>query len=365
MINDLFSLSAWASGQNNIESLLENTLNSLEKIPNFKKTCFCIINKNELILQAGSKEIDLSHLFQIFQKAKPIKAIAEEAFILLPVFIKEQLVALIIIETQSSCDLEALDDFAKIFSNTLSRIHEKEELENSYRETLEQNRIKTELLATISHELRTPMANILGFSELLSIRDFNPVKQKEYQEEIYKSAQRLSNMINNFLDLARIEDQTGPALSSFQKSNICELIDKAWAAIKHINQDYQLKLESENEPVYAQVDAEAITRVFINLFSNAIKYAAESKEILCSIKNRRNNIEICVKDYGRGIDADELESIFKRFYRSEKAKNHTVPGTGLGLWICKEVIEAHQGRIWCESEVNSGSSFCFTLPIGN
>lgn len=367
MLGDLLKLSSWLTAQNNIEILLTKSLERLEELSPIDSACFCIIDESSLIYQAGSQNIDLKNAFLSFQKNinKVEEIFQEEDLCFAPIFINEKLVALILIKTKEEFDLESLGLFAKIFSSVLSSLQQREELESNYQETLEQNKIKTDLLATISHELRTPMANILGFSELLSIKDFDKDQEKEYLDEIHKAAQRLSNMIANFLDLARIEDNKARQISSFTKSDIKSLAKSAWAQIKHINKNYDLKLECDENLEKITVDAEAITRVFINLFTNAIKYAPDSQKVICFIKKRRNSFEINVKDSGQGIDSSELEMIFKRFYRSEKQNNKAIQGTGLGLWICKEIVEAHQGKIWCESEVNSGSTFYITLPIDN
>ena len=244
------------------------------------------------------------------------------------------------------------------------------DLKASNQMLLNQDRLKSQLISTISHELRTPMANIMGFSELLLTKDYQQNTRQDYTREIYNASIRLSQLINNFLDLSRIENNGELMLNSFEEVEIDWLAERAWSHLGAINQKHQIRWHVEKQIPEVFVDSEAITRVFTNLFANAIKYSpcssGETKPIDCFIGYKSNNNEILVsiKDSGIGITEEFLDSVFEKFYRIENANTKHISGTGLGLWISKEILEAHGGRIWCESKPEEGSCFNFTLPFG-
>lgn len=241
-----------------------------------------------------------------------------------------------------------------------------DELKLSNQQLLERDSIKSQLISTISHELRTPMANILGFSELLLHKEYDSKTQGQYLGEIHNSALRLSNLIHNFLDLSRLENCGQLQLHNIDQVEIDWLAERAWSNLGAINQQHNIHWDFANDLPEIVVDSEAITRVFINIFANAIKYSPKSSAISCTIEYNPRNQEILVRviDKGLGIAESDLNLVFEKFYRVENPEMRHISGTGLGLWICKEIIQAHGGRIWCESKLGEGSCFNFTLPVG-
>lgn len=241
-----------------------------------------------------------------------------------------------------------------------------EDLKITNQQLLERDNIKSQLISTISHELRTPMANILGFSELLLHRDYDSNLREQYLREIYDSALRLSNLIHNFLDLSRLENMGELQLNNIDQVEIDWLAERAWSNLGAINQKHRIHWDFATDLPEIVVDSEAITRVFINLFGNAIKYSPKNPDIDCKISYNSRNQEILVRviDGGPGVPEADLGLIFEKFYRVEDPSTRSVSGTGLGLWICKEIVQAHGGRIWCESNLGQGSCFSFTLPVG-
>ena len=264
-----------------------------------------------------------------------------------------------------------LELFARMVSQIINFNQTIIDLKASNQMLLNQDRLKSQLISTISHELRTPMANIMGFSELLLTKDYEQNIRLEYTQEIYNASIRLSQLINNFLDLSRIENSGELMLNSFEEVEIDWLAERAWSHLGAINQKHQIRWHLANNLPEVFVDSEAITRVFTNLFANAIKYSpcsnnkkAEPIDCFIGYKNNNNEILVSIKDGGIGITEEFLDSIFEKFYRIESQDTKHISGTGLGLWISKEILEAHGGRIWCESKPGEGSCFNFTLPLG-
>jgi signal transduction histidine kinase len=255
----------------------------------------------------------------------------------------------------------------KIHNQFISNLIEKEKiindlLEHSQRSTnIEQNFNNT--LSVVSHELRTPLANILGFSELMLNK---PVTQEEgfsYLKEIFSAGQRLGGIIDNFLDFAKIKNGNLIDEKNFSAVDLEDLCFKAWRYSVKPNDVVEIAwlIDTTLEEIYC--DEAAISRVMINLFTNAIKYSQRSQiKIICEIKRTgEKEIRISVKDNGVGIDEKDIKRIFDKFYRSKNADTNFISGSGLGLWICKEIVEAHGGEITCQSVPNQGTQFNIKL----
>ncbi|WP_160673888.1 ATP-binding protein [Clostridium sp. C8-1-8] len=216
---------------------------------------------------------------------------------------------------------------------------------------------KEEFINMVSHELRTPMTSIFGFIELLMHKELNAQKQKKYLEIIYKEAKRLSDLINDFLDLQKM-------ISGKQKYDfVCVDINEM---MKDILDQWKLKhenitLEIPEEEVIVDIDSNRITQVLHNLISNAIKYSTENSKVEVRVIIEEKFVKIDVKDHGLGIPESEKKNIFSKFYRVDNSDSRQVGGTGLGLAICKEIVEAHGGKIYFESQLGSGSTFSIEL----
>lgn len=221
-----------------------------------------------------------------------------------------------------------------------------------------------ETLNTVSHELRTPLANILGFSELLIKNSYGEKDLKFYLNEIYTASLRLNGIIDHFLDIAKIKNGGLVQKDSFTLCDLEDLASQAWRNAARPKEKVKVKwLIDENLPKVL-CDAEAIVRVISNLFGNALKFSDKKEALItCQISKNNNEIYLSIKDNGKGIEKDELDKIFEKFYRAKNSSN--VNGSGLGLWICRQIIKAHDGNISCKSEPNKGSEFVFSLKIGN
>ncbi len=221
------------------------------------------------------------------------------------------------------------------------------------------DRMKSEFVATVSHELRTPLASLLGFSELMLTRKLGEEKQRQFLEVIHKEAARLNALVNDFLDLQRIE--SGRVSYAFQALEVGGVIrEVATLFSSDPRHPLQLELPADLPPVAA--DRDRIKQVLQNLLSNAIKFSPAGGDVTIAARATANEVEIEVRDRGLGIPADAMPRLFGKFYRVDASDRREIGGTGLGLALCKEIVEAHHGRIWAES-ADRGSVFRFTLPV--
>lgn len=225
---------------------------------------------------------------------------------------------------------------------------------------------KTNFIATISHELKTPISSIKMSLQLLTdhrVGNLNK-EQTDLIDHINDDAQRLLKITSELLDLAQVE--TGNIQLNFHPTDPDEIVNYAINSIKFQADHKHIQLEYHRMPerFKVQVDVEKTTWVLINFLSNALRYSPEKSKVIISVKPEKNRIEFSVKDFGKGIEEQYQNRLFDRYFQvPTDGKNKS--GTGLGLAISKDFIEAQQGEIFVESELGSGSSFGFRLPIYN
>ncbi len=229
----------------------------------------------------------------------------------------------------------------------------------------ELDHLRSELVGNISHELRTPLGLIKAASTTLLRKDieFEQEIRETLLQGIDEETERLEHIVNNLLDLSRLEQKR--LVLERTATDIGRLIRHIVESMQpQMQPDLRVVYDLPAQPVVLDVDAKHIAQVLRNLSTNAIKYSPDGGTI--TVKARQNREELVVQfgDQGVGIPATELDKIFERFYRVNDETTHDVSGVGLGLAISRELIEAHGGRMWAESELGSGSSFYFTLPLG-
>ncbi|MCC5912254.1 MAG: PAS domain S-box protein [Clostridiaceae bacterium] len=222
------------------------------------------------------------------------------------------------------------------------------------------DKMKSELVSTVSHELRTPLSSVLGFTEMLLMKELKPERQKKYLETIHKEAKRLTNLINDFLDLQRME--SGKQEYTMTVNPVNEIAMEIIEKFKH-EKRHNIYVVDEAAFVRAKIDKDRMMQVFSNLISNAIKFSPEGGDIAITFKNHENTLIVSIKDEGIGIPAEALPNIFDKFKRIDNSETRKIGGTGLGLAICKEIIEAHGGRIWTESQEGKGTTVFFSLSF--
>ena len=235
------------------------------------------------------------------------------------------------------------------------------QLREEFEDLKRQMQLQEDFVSTISHELRTPLGFIKGYSTSLLRQDtsWDEETQKEFLMIIDEEADRLSLLIENVLESARLQSRTLPL--RFQPLRLDGVLRDVTMRIRARHKDLDVNAQLESvPPLYG--DGVRLAQVFENLFTNALKYAPGSPiDIL--LKQVGSNIVISFIDHGPGIPKDSLPLIFERFYRVRGEK--TVTGTGLGLYICKQIILAHRGKIWAESTPGQGTTFLIELPINS
>ena len=223
------------------------------------------------------------------------------------------------------------------------------------------DRLKTEFVSTVSHEFRTPLTSIRGFTEILLARNIEASRQKMFLNIINKEAKRLARLIEDLLDISKIEsEEFSLKLSPCDPRKIIyEGINIVKGGLK---KGQSIELEYDGAVPELNVDYDKMVEVVSNLLTNAIKYSGENRKIIVSCKNTGAGVVMSFKDQGIGISKDDINWIFDKFYRSNDDSVMKVPGTGLGLSIVKKIVEHHDGTIEVESEKNIGSTFIVTLP---
>jgi signal transduction histidine kinase len=224
-------------------------------------------------------------------------------------------------------------------------------------------RAKDELVAVVSHELRNPLNNMIGFAELLRGRDALDGTDASYVEIIVEEGRRLAALLDDFLDLQRI-DRAADIIRP-QAVDVYGLLARLPSRVP-MDARHELTLKVAPDLPRVRADPERVWQVLLNLLSNARKYSPEGGpiEVSAHAQPEARAVEVCVADQGLGIPADALPRLFGEFYRVQTADRRKIAGTGLGLSICRKIIRAHAGDIWAESDgPGTGSRFRFTLPV--
>ena len=231
-----------------------------------------------------------------------------------------------------------------------------------YQHATKATRTRDELIAAVSHDLKNPLATIVTTAELLARSEAPDEKRRRWVESLRKSADAMKHLIEDLLDIARIE--AGRLTIEKQRCAVGALLDEALDLMQPLAQQKRLRIERQvpGREVYVRCDRPRILRVLSNLIGNSIKFTSESGAITIRAELADREVRFSVTDTGSGIAADELPHIFERFWQARKTARL---GAGLGLAIAKGIVDAHRGQIWAESEPGKGSTFFFTLPLGN
>ena len=225
----------------------------------------------------------------------------------------------------------------------------------------ELSRAKDEMVAMVSHELGTPLASIVGFTELLVTREVTAAQRKDYLAVMLQEGRRLTALVNDFLDLRRLEG--GHLSMRFAPADISALITRAAKLFSNPGGP-PIETRVPHDLPLVRVDSDSMFRVLANLLSNARKYSPLGGSIVVGASVANGMVEVYVQDRGLGIPAEALSLLFGKFYRVESPDRDAIGGTGLGLAICKNIVESHGGKIGARSEgVGKGSRFYFTVPI--
>jgi signal transduction histidine kinase len=261
--------------------------------------------------------------------------------------------------------IELLRTFASQSALAIQNARLFREIENKSRELEAANRHKDEFLASMSHELRTPLNAVIGFSEVLLDRMFGDVnaKQEEYLDDILASGRHLLSLINDILDLAKIE--AGRMELDLEEFDVAQAIDNAVVLVRERATRKGLILDTRVDHGLGSLrgDQRKVKQILLNLLSNAVKFTGEGGRVEVRGQRLDGQVEISVSDTGIGIAAEDLDAVFEEFRQvgTDYAKKHE--GTGLGLTLSRKFVELHGGRIWVKSQPGHGSTFTFTLPV--
>lgn len=274
--------------------------------------------------------------------------------------------------TWSEEDIQTLGTLATLVGNAIERSHKEEalktysaELESAYEELKSLDRMKNELIANLSHELKTPLNSIYGYSSILdqgSLGELNE-EQKKSINIVLNSSVRLSNLIDSLLYLGNVlagkmeHSMDILLIENIINQTIGDNIDKA--AKKQIT--ISKKLEAEYP--FVEADIPSLIKLMNILMDNAIKFTPEGGKIDLSTYGDGNYIHIEVQDTGIGVPKDKRSKVFENFYQVDGSATRKYGGNGLGLYVAKLIVEAHKGKIWIESEVEIGTTVHVLLPL--
>jgi len=338
-----------------------------------KKGGFLLVNRD---LRKVEHEDILSDIFKT------------ESFLTVPIVAKDEAVGFIFMGNMSSYskltegDAELLSVLASQIGTAIENSRLYTELFNSHQdlerrvkerttelarlneELQKLNKMKSDFVSAVSHELRTPLTSIKGYASILMAGKLGEVSpaQKQRLEKIDKHSNNLARLVNNMLDIARIE--SGRVRMMIKEISIKEMLDSVLDMIapqaKEKNISIKVNIKTKSDRIKA--DSDQIERVFVNLLSNAVKFTPEKGKITVSCEDKKDLVEFNVEDTGIGLAEDDAKKVFEEFFRADNVMEQKIKGTGLGLSLVKKIVEAHKGKIWVESRLGKGTKFSFTIP---
>src|SRR5581483_6377158 len=292
------------------------------------------------------------------------------ALLAVPLLREEQIVGALVVRRRTPGEFpKATVDLLQTFANqsvlAIQNARLFQEIEEKSRELEIASQHKSEFLANMSHELRTPLNAIIGFSEVLLEQMFGELnaKQEEYLQDILSSGRHLLSLINDILDLSKVE--AGRMELELGTFALPEALENGLTMIKERASRHGIQLSLDVDPQIGMVEADErkVKQVVFNLLSNAIKFTPDGGQVALTARLADDEIAIAVRDTGIGIAPEDQARIFEEFQQARHQATQTREGTGLGLALTKRFVELHGGRIWVESEVGMGSTFTFTLPL--
>jgi signal transduction histidine kinase len=228
------------------------------------------------------------------------------------------------------------------------------------------NKLKSEFISNVSHELKSPLTSIRMMTEMLHHNRVETEERKSaYYSAMLEESEHLSHLIDNILDFSRMDDERKKY--DFKDLDMDELLVKFLESTRERlpASSFDIRYSSPDRVPVIQADRDSMLQVFYNLIDNAIKFSGSSRQIDVSLSSGDEELLFCVKDYGIGISAKDQERIFDRFYRSDETQKRGIRGSGIGLTIVRKIIEAHNGVIEVESEADKGSRFTVKIPLHN
>ncbi len=254
---------------------------------------------------------------------------------------------------------QLLDTFASQVAIAIERVHYVEVAQNAL-VSMESERLRNSVLSAISHDLNTPLTTIVATADLLKQQTSIDDKRYEYVKLLFEQSIRMKNLVINLLDMARL--QSGKVKLNKQWQLLEEVVGTALRTMKQALVAHQINVDLPADLPLIEFDAVLIDRVLCNLLDNAAKYAPAGTRISISAEMKQRDVWISVADEGSGLPKDLENQMFDKFTRGDKESSKA--GVGLGLSICKAIIEAHNGKIWANNKSPYGAIFTFSLPLG-
>jgi PAS domain S-box-containing protein len=224
--------------------------------------------------------------------------------------------------------------------------------------------VKSDFVAAVSHELRTPLTSIYGFAETLLRQDipFGEEERRIFLGYIASESERLTEIVDQLLNVARLD--AGDLQVELGRIDVGSVVSELVETVEEsgVMNGHRFEIDLPEEPLAAEADPDKVRQIFNILVENALRYSPGGGTVTVGARRSDDRVEVRVVDQGIGIPAAERERIFRKFYRAESAARDGAAGTGLGLFIAKELVTAMGGRIWVESTEGEGSSFSFELP---
>jgi signal transduction histidine kinase len=233
----------------------------------------------------------------------------------------------------------------------------------TYREIEQLSKLRSEFVSIVSHEFRTPLTGIQGFSEMLRDDDLTMPEMREYAEDINKDARRLARLITDMLDLDRME--SGRMMLNSEPVDLNQIVTETAAQFRLGAADHPIELDLDSGLHGLVGDADRLTQVVTNLLSNAIKYSPSGGAVEVRTERSDGTVTLTVADHGMGIPTEQLEKIFDRYSRVETVETRNIQGTGLGLPIVRQIVQLCEGKVWATSEAGRGSVFHVQLPLAD
>jgi len=292
-----------------------------------------------------------------------------QSAICVPLITGQTIVGVLLLENRcqphsfAQLDLVFLQAVADLIALAIENVRLRKELRTD-RSLREANRLKAELLSTLAHEMRTPLTSIKGYSTALLEEEItlSPETQQEFLEIIDEGCDVLQDLIHDLLESSIID--AGLLRLELQPVLLPRLVKSVIDEIAHHNQKYRFLVDFPNHFPIVDADPNRIAQVLRNLLDNAVKYSPQGGLIVVRGEVGEDEVIVSVADQGVGLAPEHLNQLFDRYFRAQSGLSLNAAGSGLGLPIAHTIVESHNGRIWAESQLGQGSTFCFTIPLG-
>jgi two-component system sensor histidine kinase KdpD len=347
-------------------------LKRISEIFNSHVTAFIFDSDRKILIEkylsgtaSTEKEYGVAHW--VYERGEPVglgtSSLSSEDSYYMPLVGASGPVGVLKLKPRSPSSLFASDQKLLLdsFAQQLALSLEVDRLQNYAKKTeleAETERLRSSLLSSVSHDFRTPLTSIVGSaSALLSKEEIkNNPKIKELLETIQEEGERLSRQVQNLLETTRLE--SGQVILHKEKYPIEDIIGSALERLKKLLQDRKVEVKIPEDFPPIPLDGLLLEQVFINLFENAARHTPAGNPIEISISKNSQDALITIADHGPGLSEGDFDRVFDKFYHGKLS-----PGAGLGLAICRAVVNAHGGRIWAENRMGGGALFSFTLPL--